>query len=532
MSGTRQKNLQNPNEAIIRDNLAKNLCVLEDGLKLRDINVEVQNPDGAAGFIDIFAEDRCGHKVVIELKRSDQAARQGLNEIFKYAGLLQRHYGLRPSDFRVLVVSTTWHELLVPFSECLKDLAFPAEGFQIWIDDAGKVTRAKRVEALPEAHLLDFIPHHMVYTFSDSVTRNGCLTDLKAKIVNLGAADFVLFCLDYRGAKDLPFPHAVYACLGTVHEETITSILGKAGVLKEVEEWRNRSEEDDFSFWQRQFEQHVFGNFAIANACGESGFPESAEALSREWRLGAVVRHGRWEGTEAVHNDVELWRSVARLDRGNFHSFEKRSSPRFRAEWADLVENAKGALLGYSPWRVVLDLYLKEIAVAFPKADVEICIYNPCDLLLALYYVAANGDPGFIPTFRIEVWEGEQRKRFVFSSLVWDGQTRPSEAGKVISGIFDEPFGYFADRSSGLLDKTFTPLLSAHGFSMPVIETEWSAAPEPRVTKIEAQSGRIVRTRWSPRPVGESFSRFFRENREYLRSLVRFFNKHSVGLVS
>jgi hypothetical protein len=58
MSGSHKAKEQDvPKEAIIRDHLTKNLSVLEDGLVLRETNVEVQNPDGATGFIDIFAED-------------------------------------------------------------------------------------------------------------------------------------------------------------------------------------------------------------------------------------------------------------------------------------------------------------------------------------------------------------------------------------------------------------------------------------------------------------------------------------------
>jgi hypothetical protein len=97
--------------------------------------------------------------------------------------------------------------------------------------------------------------------------------------------------------------------------------------------------------------------------------------------------------------------------------------------------------------------------------------------------------------------------------------------------IYEDPFGYFEQRISGALDKTFTQLLSAHGFSMPVLEAEWVNSTEPRVTEITANSDGIKRRPSSNQsPPGESFLRFFDENRNYVDSLVKFLDERSVGL--
>ncbi len=303
------------------------------------------------------------------------------------------------------------------------------------------------------------------------------------------------------------------------------------GVLQEVMEIKKWSNEEDFDFWQRQFEQYLFGSFAIADACGETGHPEAAEALSREWKLGEVMRHGRWAGTEKVHNNVELWRSVARLDRGNSYFFEKSTSPRFKSEWEGLAVKARRALLGYAPWDLMFGPYLRDIAITYPNADVNILIYNPCDLVVGLYYVAAKQTFGYLPSLLVEVWEDQKKKRLVFSSLAWDGQTRPVTAEDILTNIYGDPPGYFAHRISGALDKTFAQLLSAHGFSMPVIETEWLQSAAPRVTEIKLGSHGIARVPLpNQTPPGESFLRFFEENHDYVASLVKFLATHSVGL--
>src|SRR5207249_2579649 len=77
-----------------RDYLSANLNIIEEQLVLVAVEFEVPNDHGAKGFIDILERDRCGHHVVIELKRSDQAGRTALHELHKYVALLRVHHGI------------------------------------------------------------------------------------------------------------------------------------------------------------------------------------------------------------------------------------------------------------------------------------------------------------------------------------------------------------------------------------------------------------------------------------------------------
>ena len=70
-------------EADIRDFLAKNLDMIEPGLMLQKKEQYLKNDNGASGFVDIFARDQKGRIVIIEIKKSDAAARQGLQELGK-----------------------------------------------------------------------------------------------------------------------------------------------------------------------------------------------------------------------------------------------------------------------------------------------------------------------------------------------------------------------------------------------------------------------------------------------------------------
>ncbi|MEQ1829181.1 MAG: endonuclease NucS domain-containing protein, partial [Pirellula sp.] len=104
-------------ESDIRNNLANCLEKLEPGLELIAIEFPLPNLIGTRGFIDILARDRFNNRVIIELKRSDQAARQAIHELHKYVALLRMKEGLSHGTIRTMLVSTEWSELRVPFAE-------------------------------------------------------------------------------------------------------------------------------------------------------------------------------------------------------------------------------------------------------------------------------------------------------------------------------------------------------------------------------------------------------------------------------
>src|SRR5690242_20636606 len=104
------------NEAGLRDHIAANLHLVEQGLELLKVEYVLDNPSGAGGRIDILARDRLDHVVCIEIKRSDQSARAALNELSKYVSLLYELDRVPKEIIRCIVVSTDWDELLLPLS--------------------------------------------------------------------------------------------------------------------------------------------------------------------------------------------------------------------------------------------------------------------------------------------------------------------------------------------------------------------------------------------------------------------------------
>ncbi|HIF0959893.1 TPA: endonuclease NucS domain-containing protein, partial [Klebsiella pneumoniae] len=100
----------------LRDLVCERIDILGEDLILLDKEKYLPNKLGTKGFIDIYAKDKQNNHVLIELKRSNQAARQALHEVMKYAEGVKLYFGANDDEIRIIIASTEWSELLVPFS--------------------------------------------------------------------------------------------------------------------------------------------------------------------------------------------------------------------------------------------------------------------------------------------------------------------------------------------------------------------------------------------------------------------------------
>jgi len=132
-------------EARLRSELSKHLELLEPGLLLRSVEYRLPNQHGASGSVDILATDQYAANVIIELKKSNQTARQALHELHKYVALIKVDHGLRDSQIRCILVSTEWHELLMPFSEFSRTAPWAIDGYRLFLTDAGIPDHAEKV---------------------------------------------------------------------------------------------------------------------------------------------------------------------------------------------------------------------------------------------------------------------------------------------------------------------------------------------------------------------------------------------------
>jgi hypothetical protein len=150
-------------EAQIRDFLASDLTFLSKDFILIKKEFPLKNSFGTKGFIDILAEDSYQHFVIIEIKRSNQTAREAIHEILKYAGLLKQQLKVKETEIRICIVSTDWDELIVTFSELHKIIPYHLEGFKIQIDSTNKPIKKEFVKPLEEVLPRNISHNHMIF---------------------------------------------------------------------------------------------------------------------------------------------------------------------------------------------------------------------------------------------------------------------------------------------------------------------------------------------------------------------------------
>ncbi len=184
--------MRRPNENEIRDYLLGQLDLVEPGLTLVAREHYLKNPIGASGFLDIFAQAANGQLVIIEIKRTNAAAREALQELFKYAALLRQNYLIRDVDYRLIVLSVEWHELLVPYSEFARSAPFEVTAGRIVLGEDGLPVHVEPVEPVPTAVQRRFSPRHFLWRFEDEEAALEAVPKIAAHMRNAGLSDFVL----------------------------------------------------------------------------------------------------------------------------------------------------------------------------------------------------------------------------------------------------------------------------------------------------------------------------------------------------
>lgn len=165
-------------ESQLRDMLAKKLTVIEPGLRLLNAEQWLRNSHGGAGSVDLFAQDRHGLYVVIEIKRSRSTAREAIGEVTKYTRLLTQEYGIPRRKIRVAVVTMTtdeWHELLVPFSDFAQTQGYDVRGYSLVFNAAGEISGANQIELLPSPVEQRITPHSLSVLLPHSRRARGCV---------------------------------------------------------------------------------------------------------------------------------------------------------------------------------------------------------------------------------------------------------------------------------------------------------------------------------------------------------------------
>jgi len=345
-------------EARLRDELAKRLEILEPGLTARCIEYRLPNRQGASGSIDILATDRYSATVIIELKKSNQTARQALHELHKYVALIKYEHGLRDSQIRCMLVSTEWHELLVPFSEFSRTAPWAVDGYQLYRTEADLPDRAEKIVPVAAAIELHLCPEHKVYLFRDHARREVAVPVLLKLLQDHNLPEYIVLKLDTKHRR---FEGACDFALYLIIPEFDPDERKRAREWLAKTRWANELDEP-IRYLEEQFViAEVTDSFFEQCDEREIGYPEKLANECRNWDVVALIRGGPRLESKAVFSDEYLLRWAKGLEGGNAFHFEMIATPQRRLAWKEAKDNAEYCLKGNAAWRTLVLAYFDDI---------------------------------------------------------------------------------------------------------------------------------------------------------------------------
>lgn len=440
-----------PNEAAIRDFLEDRLDLIEPGLKLLGVEVQLPSPNGSPGFLDIFAEDAHGRLVIIEIKRTRSAAREALQELFKYVALIRTNRLLLTTDYRVILLSVDWAGLLDAYSEFLPHAPFAVSAGRIVLGSNGLPVRIESVSAPPPPATRRIAVRHFLWGFVDLETADAAATWLGAHFRGLGLADFILVrsrpvdpkwggeYFLYFGQQELLFD-AYYALLKVALDKDALKEFDEN--IADLPELEDRVAEAADAIWAAR---GTPGRGQIKSVQMEIAYPEKA----REWFKNIAQtevhfhRFGRfedpWLTDEVILADLigETGTSDYRLD---FIAHAGRPQ-----EFQELKQRVENVFFFNTDWQGGV-LQLLRYVERRGDAQVKVTAFSNEDVLRSVAGMMM-GLPIFMPWVRVDIDHSGGTESFI-GAFEWDGSSFDFDqmVNDRFSGDF---FNYFTGHTLG-----------------------------------------------------------------------------------
>ncbi|WP_433494885.1 endonuclease NucS domain-containing protein [Micromonospora sp. CA-248089] len=378
-------------ENAIRDELAMRLDLIEPGLVLLAKEYKLPNKAGSAGRIDILARDETGCLVVIELKRSNAAARQALHELAKYVELLQREKGIGSADVRVLIVSTEWRELLAPFSQAAREWSANLRGYQLVLERDGVTpVGAREVRPLDEASLVDATPIQLLIQPNDG-DLEGAWHGIKARMDKVGVKNLIGF--DIRHPVYDP---GIYLVLGRVPREgdAVARLMGVA-----------KDRTFDMSGAPEGYDiEYAALHYLCSELTGlrlEHVGPDKLAGIIQDtrWEVSGVRRGGVFEEPVLFPSDELIASaSIGGISDVAFNGSAKSDHPQ---RWNRFTVRVQFALSTNAPWSTIVSAWLQELADMKSPTHAGAKVFSPCDLVSAFAFGWPDKLEGYLPSLEL-----------------------------------------------------------------------------------------------------------------------------------
>lgn len=437
-------------ESQLRDLIALNINKLKSDLTLLKKEQYIPNEVGTNGFIDLYAKDKFGNHVLIEIKRSNTASREALHEVNKYVEGVKQHFGVKDTEIHVIIASSEWDELLVPFSRFFNDTTFLLQGYEIIVTNDGTDFHANLVNPLLISQGRFIAPWHGMYWYKDANALEEGVRSIQAAYQEKQIEDYILVTfylqnelsteersaamrssvaqvlgVDESEISSLPeipvHEYIAYTGLQTLTKEKCLQILNcDSDVMEEVQELLPDMEEEEALCYLHESVEGMKPRPQYDYY--EIGYPAKFGKLLDEPNIEIlkIIRHGSFARNILLCNKTII--SELRGEDGSTRQkFKKKISISNTAHIKTLKSEISSCLAENPIWKAHILRIIEEIQTEFPKSEIDISIFNPCTGVFTIYY-STTRENGFLylPSYYIIVHNANE-VRMYFGALEKSG---------------------------------------------------------------------------------------------------------------
>lgn len=456
------------NEAGLRDHLAENIEKIELGLTLVKTEHAVPNARGAGGKVDILATDTLGNYVCIEVKRSDNSARATLNELSKYLVLLCQQNDLQKERVRCVLVSTHWHEVLLPLSTFAETCGADVSGYKALKKD-GALT-LERQELLAIEYSPQISPEVCVMYFVDEPTRQQYLRRVRERAARLPFVRIALLCLNPKPRSEI-VDHVAVTYIWNIPPEfhpDLEQVIGrKIGWLEPYAHPTSKAE-TDAAYWIFE-EGDDLSTFYSGSA--RIGTPEKITNLLGRLTFRSVEKVGRWPAGDVINTDEKLLSQMVSFSpmkggaQQNNYTYKAKAKPHLEKGFAREVSDFLDFLSFSDVFKSAAQTYLKSLNATDVEIDFE--ANRGRNTFMDLYLSSRRGSSQ-LASFQIIMSSDGKPTEGLVGGYFWDGETFPHDVARNMEAAYGSTFAILLQAfSSGDWDED-QDTMAMHGL-IPVV---------------------------------------------------------------
>lgn len=443
-------------ETDIRDHLADNLNFFYDSLTLIKKEFPLPNFLGSKGYIDILAKDVYNNFVIIEIKRSRTTSRETIQEILKYIGLLKQNFKARDSEIKIIILSTDWNELLVPFSELLYQTSLNVEGFKLILNNSNIPIGKEKILPIDVSQKRNIARSSFLHLFYTDEKRQRCIEYIKEQCLYIGIKDFLLVKLfnDKKRNSDLPYHFAVCFAFQSLSIQEYKNIFQTISHDLDMEQNEFEEDEEFIHFLEQNLLITVDANSYDDGA--EAGSPEKIDSILgiQNWQAEDILRFGVFL-SDPRYNDDQLLRELRGLDGNSRIRYLNFGESTHLDRIAEIKQSCVNPLLGNDFWKNHLETtfdYLNSFKKPFRFV---INVYYPSSIFDTIWRSMQFDNTDYLPTYLFFVDFIEENCLWIFGGrLSWiGGDIDLEELSEFLQDDTDSFLNKFLDCVQGMHDK-------------------------------------------------------------------------------